>query len=99
MLNYTWRLSSLKSLTTHKGLTSPIVSVYWRLQAVDEDNFTEKTGVQDFDIANLDEDNFVSFSDLSKNDIISWVQQALGTEEIALLKTSLQAELNTLKGT
>lgn len=78
-------------------MNSPIVSVYWRLQAVDEDNFAEKTGVQDFDIANLDEDNFVSFSDLSKNDIISWVQKALGTEQIKQLKISLKAELNTLK--
>lgn len=99
MLNYTWRLSSLKALTKlNDDIISPITSVYWRLQAVDGEHFAEVTGVQDFDVDSINEETFTDFSELTKDNIIGWVQQELGEEAISLLKADLKAELNILKG-
>lgn len=90
MLSYTWRLSSLKALTKlNDDIISPITSVYWRLQATDGEKFAEVTGVQEFDRNNINEENFTKFSELTKDIIISWVQQELGTEAIEKIKQEL----------
>ena len=94
MLNYTWRLSSLKALTKlNDDILAPITSVYWRLQATDGEKFAEVTGVQDFDTQSLNKENFIEFSDLTKDDIIGWVQQELGEESIETMKQDLANQL------
>ena len=94
MLNYTWRLSSLKALTKlNDDIISPITSVYWRLQATDGEKFAEVTGIQEFDKNNINEENFTEFSDLTKDDIIGWVQQNLGEEAIETMKQDLANQL------
>lgn len=80
------------------NIISPITSVYWRLQATDGEKFAEITGVQDFDVDSINEETFTDFSELTKDNIIGWVQQELGEEAISLLKADLKAELNILKG-
>ena len=95
MLNYTWRLSSLKALSKlNDDIISPITSVYWRLQATDGEKFAEVTGIQEFDKNNINEENFTEFSDLTKDDIIGWVQQNLGEEAIETMKQDLSNQLN-----
>lgn len=95
MLNYTWRLSSLKALTKlNDDIISPITSVYWRLQATDGEKFAEVTGIQEFDRNDITEENFTEFSELTKDVIIGWVQQALGEETIELMKQNLANQLN-----
>jgi len=90
MINYTWRLSSLKALTKiNDDIISPITAVYWRLQATDGEKFAEITGVQEFNKNNINEENFTKFSELTKDTIISWVQQELGAEEIEKIKQEL----------
>jgi hypothetical protein len=90
MLNYTWRLSSLKALTkSSDGIVSPITSVYWRLQATDGKKFAEVTGVQEFNQNNINAETFTEFSKLTKDDIIGWVQQELGVEAIETMKKNL----------
>ena len=90
MLNYTWRLSSLKALTKlNDDIISPITSVYWRLQVTEDEKFAEVTGVQEFDIQTINKENFTEFNDLTKDDIIDWVQQELGEEAIEAMKQEL----------
>jgi hypothetical protein len=90
MLNYTWRLSSLKALTKlNDDIISPITSVYWRLQVTEDEKFAEVTGVQEFDIQTINKENFTEFNDLTKDDIIDWVQQELGAEAIEAMKQEL----------
>jgi len=94
MLNYTWRLSSLKALTKlNDDILGPITSVYWRLQATEGEKFAEVTGVQNFDTQTLNKENFTEFSDLNKDDIIGWIQQNLGEEVIETMKQDLANQL------
>jgi hypothetical protein len=95
MLNYTWRLSSLKALTKiNDDIISPITSVYWRLQVTENEKFAEVTGVQEFDTQAINKENFTEFSDLTKDDIIGWVQQDLGEEAVEAMKQDLANQLN-----
>ena len=97
MLNYTWRLSSLKALTKlNDDIISPITSVYWRLQATNGEKFAEVTGVQDFDKDSINEETFTDFSELTKDDIIGWVQQELGEEAIEAMKQDLASQISAL---
>ena len=95
MLNYTWRLSSLKSLIKlNDDIISPITSVYWRLQATDNEKFAETTGIQEFDVNVINPENFTEFSELTKDVIIGWVQQDLGPQAVETMKQDLAKQLN-----
>jgi hypothetical protein len=97
MLKYIWRLSSIKSISKIDEFMTPITAVYWRLQAVDEEHFAEITGVQDFDITNINGENFTDSSKLTKDDIIGWVQKLLGEDTIESMKLDLFNQIEALK--
>jgi len=98
---YTWNVSTVDthpSKTDSNAITrvDVIHNVHWRLLATEKtdggDTYTaESYGSQQLDISNLS--SFTAFTDVKLSNVQSWVETAIGTDEVASLKASLDGRI------
>lgn len=98
MIEYRWRVSDFKVLSVKDECTCPVTDVYWRLQARDGAAFAEATGITSLDVSALDPQTFKPIAEVNKDDIISWVRDALGETAIEQMKQDLAAKLTPSGG-
>jgi hypothetical protein len=73
---YTWEVTNLESFETINELTSVVSIIHWTLRAEDGFNSTAVNGTVNLDAP--DTNNFVNYSDLTQEQVISWVKAKLG---------------------
>ena len=88
---YTWDCKSVKAYPLKNELENVIFTVHWRLNATDGENHSSVYG--SIGINTEDLTNFTPYEDLTHADIISWVESAMGEEEVARLKESLDKQI------
>lgn len=96
MIEYRWRVCDFKALSVKDECICPVTDVYWRLQARDGAAFAEKTGTTVLDVSVLDPQTFKPISEVTKDDIIGWVQDALGETTIDQMKQDLATQLQAV---
>ena len=60
------------------GKTQVISSVEWQLTAREGEKYAVRKGIQQLDTTNLS--GFTSFTDVTQNQLITWVQDAMGNK-------------------
>ena len=93
-ITYNWIIEQMDSYPEKNNLKNVVFNVHWRVNA-NEINFNVTrygtVGVQ------LDDDsNFTPYSDLTQDQVIGWVKDALGTDQIAQIEEGLAGELKHL---
>ena len=93
-ITYTWNCTTVDTYPTKSDQTDVIFNVHWRLMGVDD---TENENVGDsYGVASLDTEDlstFTAFADITEADVIGWVEAALGEDQVAALKTSIDAQI------
>ena len=93
-ITYTWNCTTVDTYPTKSDQTDVIFNVHWRLNGVDD---TEDKNVGDsYGVVSLDTEDlstFTAFADITEANVISWVEAALGEEQVASLKTSIDAQI------
>jgi len=93
---YTWNVSTVDTYPTKKddngkSQDDVIYNVHWRLSATEKtgsDTYTaESYGSQQLDVSDLSK--FTAFADVTESNVQKWVETAMGTDEVAAIKTSL----------
>ena len=87
-----WSILKLDYSTSLNGLTNVITKLTWKCRAtemVDNVEYTAEIWAS-IELAEPSPENFIDYSQLNKETVISWVQQTLGTEELANLDARLQ---------
>jgi len=94
MITYTWKIVQLDCIPSVDGQTNVVSNVHWRVSATDGTNTTEIYNSQPliFDSKNA----FVNYADLTKNQVIGWVQEAMGIDVVTRLQESLDNKLKAL---
>ena len=87
MTIFNWTISQLERNTNNDYVTM----VHYRVKAIDEETIAETYGVIGFE---PDGDPVIPYVELSKETVISWVQEIVGKEAI---ENSLQSELDISK--
>lgn len=95
-VNYSWVITSLNCVEQENTLENVVKSVDWKLVASDTHN--EKT-IDTYVLGNTlfpspEQSDFVSFSDLTQQQIISWIEQTIPAEEIENCKNYLAGKLD-----
>ena len=71
-----------------------IFNVHWRLNGVDEPRI-ERSG-DSYGVVSLDTEDlstFTAFADITEENVIGWVEAALGEDQVAALKASIDAQI------
>lgn len=91
---YNWQISALDAKITEGDNSNVIYTVHWRLKATDETgeyqtDFYGSMGVK------YDPDNFIEYDDLTKEDVVGWLEAGLDVEEMKLrLDNELDKKIN-----
>ena len=94
-ISYAWDVSTCDTYPTKSGKSNVVHNVHWKLKGVDGSN-TDGDGVniseticstQILDTSDLS--SFINWSDLTASDVQGWVETAMGSTEVARLKSSL----------
>ncbi len=93
-ITYIWNCTTVDTYPTKSDKADVIFNVHWRLMGVDD---TENKNVGDsYGVVSLDTEDlstFTAFADITEADVIVWVESALGEDQVAALKTSIDAQI------
>ena len=96
-ITYTWNIQSIHVIPSlsDDGYNNIVKKIYWSLSA------TNEQFVSDFiaDVATVDifsdKLNFINYSDLTQEQIISWIHEILGEEKINEMKKLLEDRIQS----
>jgi hypothetical protein len=90
-MNYNWIISQLDCYPQHEGQTDVVFTIHWRRQATDGTHFADVYGSQS---VTLDPDvPFTPYANLTEAQVIGWLEDAMGEEQLASQKTALDKQI------
>ena len=98
-INYLWDVKTCDTYPTKSGKSNVVYNVHWRLTATDDanndaDGNPQTAGVygsQSLDTSDLS--SFTNWSSLDAAKVQSWVETAIGADEVAELKSGLDNQI------
>lgn len=94
MTEYTWVITQLDCIPDVDGQTNVVSNIHWRVSATDGTHTAEAYGCQSL---TLDPKNaFISYADLTKDQILTWAQESIGIIAITELQEGLDKQLESL---
>jgi len=94
-VTYDWVISQLECYPLKDKKTDVVFNVHWRYTAKDGDYYSDVYGSQVLSTDNLK--NFKPYADLTKDDVVAWLEDTMGEEKIAQFETSLAAGIEAQK--
>lgn len=95
-LEYKWAFPSLEVTYSVDDLTNVVSTVHWGLNATEDQYSARSYG--SIGVGSPTPEAFITYEDLTEEEVISWVTTALGGEErVQALKDSLAAQIETQK--
>lgn len=92
---YTWTIAKLDCYPEHEGNTDVVFNVHWRCNGEDGEYAGSVYGSQ---ALTLDpEADFTPFADLTEEQVIGWVKDAMGEEAVAALEANIDGQIETAK--
>ena len=94
MNTYAWTISALDCKPKEEGKTNVVVTAEWQVSATDGTHSAGACGKQSF---TLDPSKpFISFDNLTEDQVVGWVQESLGIDAVTLLQERLDAQIEDL---
>lgn len=95
-VTYTWDCRTVDTYPTHTDDNSVaqsdvIFNVHWRLTGTEGEHSATSIGTQTLDVADLS--SFTSFDSITHEDIIGWVEAAMGEEMLQSQKDALASQV------
>jgi hypothetical protein len=95
-VNYSWSITSLNCVEQENTLENVVKSIDWKLVASDTHNekVIDSYVVGNTSVSNPDEINFINFSNLTQEQIVTWVEQTIPAEELEIYRNYLAGKLD-----
>ena len=95
-IQYTWQFPALDVTYSAGELQNVVTAVHWRLTAIEDQHSASTYG--SVGVGTPTPEAFVSYDDLTEEEVISWVTTALGGEDnVQIMKNSLASQIETQK--
>lgn len=92
-ITYTWRISEIECAPTQGDLSNVATTVHWRLDGTDGNHYSGVYGATALESPSAE--NFTAFESLTEEQVLSWLESALGSN-VAALKEKIENEINAL---
>ena len=101
MITYNWNCKTVDTYPTHAGESDVVYNVHWRVTGVsdqvdsDGDPYSVTIiGTQSLNTEDLS--NFTAFDTVVHSDVVGWVKEAMGEEQVASIEESIENQINAL---
>jgi hypothetical protein len=96
MSTITWQIEQLSCYPQEEGQTDVVFSVAWRVTGVDDTSGTPLYGTI-YGSQGLNpytaKAPFTPYADLTQAQVIGWVQDAMGAEQVAAINASIEQQI------
>lgn len=92
---YSWDCKTVDTYPTQDSFSDVVYNVHWRLTGTDESGEHSATviGTQTISVETIDAETFVSFEELTHDDIVGWVETEMGEERVTELQASVDSQI------
>jgi len=91
---YTWDIAQLQCYPSHGEKANVVVAIHWVLTGTDGVNSASRQGASG---VSFDSDaQFTPYENLTKDELISWVETSLGEEGVQEIKDGVDSDLAQL---
>ena len=91
----TWTIASMDRDITQDGKANVVTTIHWRASETDSNGNTGSSygsvGVT------LGSQSFIAYADIKESDAIQWAKDALGTDEVTAIETSIANQITEMK--
>ena len=96
-INYTWTITNLQCAPSENGLTNVIKTIHWRYTGQEEEENGLSAVINGLiGVESPDPDNFMEYSSITEDIIISWLENILNVSGDSLsLQQSIINEIET----
>jgi len=91
----TWDVVCLDATKTVGSLSDVVTTVHWTARDADGDHTGSAYG--SIGLAAADSESFTAYADITKDNAIAWAKDALGTDEVTSIETSIAAQITESK--
>jgi len=88
---YTWTIAALDCSNTDADFPAKVITAHWRLDGEFSDTHAGIYGTVSFE--EPEEGSFVPFDQLTEEQVIGWVEAALGDEQVAEYKANIEQQI------
>lgn len=96
--NYDWQFNPLESYPTASGQTDVVFQVHWQCYAstgsIDSGSYYMEASVGVVPVNYDTGSAFIPFNELTKDIVYSWVEHALGSDQIEQIKANLATRID-----
>lgn len=90
---FTWLAEQLNVAPGEDPLVNVIQTIHWRCNALAEDGLTA-TAYGTVALSSPDPEAFEVYEGMTEAQVVGWMKDALGTEEVARIEANLAGEIN-----
>lgn len=94
MTTFTWTVDSMLTMPQEGGQTDVVVNVNYTITGVDDDVTQSYSNNQKFV---FDGGTFTPYSQLTEQQVIGWIQKALGPDGVASAQATVQGQIRSVK--
>lgn len=95
MITYTWNILKMDVLPQIDGYTDVVVTAEWSLTGVDGEYSGAVSAWQQFNLPQGE--GFTPYNQLTEQQVIGWVQEKIGQEDISLYEKSVASVIQNKK--
>lgn len=93
-ITYNWHIAALDCYPEHEGNTDVVFVAHWRMDGTDGDH---TAGVYGSVGLTLDpEATYTPYADLTEAQVVGWVKDALGEEQVEAYEANVAAQIDAL---
>ena len=93
-ITYNWHIAQLDCYPEHEGNTDVVFTAHWRMDGTDGEH---TAGVYGSVGLTLDpEADFTPYADLTEAQVVGWVKDALGEEQVASYEAGAALQIDAL---
>ena len=99
-IGYTWDCKTCDTYPSKSGKSNVVHNVHWRLTAKDDTNKDSDgnnwtaTSYGSQAVSTDDLSSFINWSSLSASDVQGWVENAMGSDNVASVKSAIESDIS-----
>jgi hypothetical protein len=100
-ISYEWDIIGLVTVNTYTGYTNVVTDVLWTITGTvgipDLEPQTWTSVIQGDQIVTFDPDNFTDFNNLTKSQVVGWIQNSIGSTAVIRYQNQIADNIASLQ--